>query len=1655
MKLMTQGNHARSAFQPGFARLAALVLTALTLCAALLIPPAQAAEWMQPYLEQVQEWGVMRGDANGDLHEDRSITRAEFVTMVNRAFGYTDVGPNPFSDVDDNDWYAEDIRIAHQAGYFQGDSNGLAAPLSLVTREQAAVFLGRCLRFQGVTGAANSTFADMQDIGGWSRGMVQEAAELGIIQGYPDGTFKPGLPITRGQMACFLVRALGTLVQEPGEQTSGGVYGNLTITTPGVKLKDTTVTGNLYLTGGVGLGDVELENVNVLGKIILTGGGEAEGGKHSVILRNVTAESLEVDSLTDQFLSVMAEGVTNIATTTVRTSAYVEDRTDDGLGLQVLHLDGAENARFQLAGNIKQVVNMTPSSTLQIGQGVADIVTIDEKATDSILTIDNIAHIRELNLDTATQVNGDGGISHLNVNAPDSTVSMLPDTIYVRPGITSNINRVNMDNKTANESSEDPRLLAGYPAARNIAPTSADAVFRTNKAGTIRWALTALMDGSVGEEQLLNPSQYPKIIRSGTLNATAANTDVTARLTGLTREGSYYISAMLEDARGRKSPVKVAAFTTPDDTAPNFANGYPQAPILTTDADGEQVAQIMVMPTKDCQLYYVLLPRGSTAPTAADFRAGALPGSLGSGVVSVRKNTPFLISRINTSHLQEQTQYDLYLWLNDADNGKSSAVRRVQITTKDITPPTITSLTTGVLAPRAVPMRFSLDEPGSLYWVVVKKGAAFYASGVDKSNPNLAAKIQIMNGSGNNVVRRGGPIRAARAGMEYSFTISGLEPQTTYDLYYVAVDTAGNYCEYSEPLIPPMEIHTLDGEAPTVTQEFTNEPTTSTEAHPTPYPDSTVNLVFSEAVIPIYNNNGTFEAEEPNFENAYQDARGGDAAKQLAFANLLKEHIKLYHKPASGAAVLVPERTAANDTSDDWVIDYRNAVISRDPDTGEMIISFPYNTAIKLGSGNDYYFVISNIADNANNRMVNRTGNREGNQLNTFTTIDAQLEFSDGSAVGTDPATGSTLNFDMNFRITPRMASNVSSDVLWDLLFWTSDDMTIDLYSRPLGGSWQKLSPEGGVSFHPARNQLVGRSLHTDFLHAGETVVDFEQMRNWGSTEREYGVIVTHRNGQPRDNSWSGSVSLDLVAVAGTLGNMRTLSNTSLVKTVHDSILANTSFVKPVGTPSEFPRTCPFRDTLPPTFSSNTPGISPLDTGATIDVALSRRNTTYRWVVIPLNRITDTQLTDGTVIRRGDETAWLALPEGGVDTPETWNTTCAASLVINPSDEFPHGEGTYNSNSTVAITINDQLTSRTKYIAYFVLEGESDNSRSGVYAFRFETKAVTRPNLTVAVPSPEGTIDSNGQKATVHYALLTAGTQNAPFTDLLSDHASGEAWDALTDAQKREYGSYNILKAMQEDAPDGSGSCFDVFVSPNSSAARTIVQLLTSPNTGGGALIRPGHITLDEGNNYLHSENYTALLNASPNTQYWLVAIGQRDGSTSWAFRAASYLRRVDTEQPKVGGFNVSITAAQEINGRMRYSGTIALRFNEPLYFRTILTDPDSKVKIIDKMGVDERLYRSTLALLPDKADGRFSIANHAVSPDTPDASAQDCYGFTIQFNNCFIGDTLMLQGALCDSDGNIGVPPLSLTLTRARNPGDDPTFEYSDSLTASVWQLR
>lgn len=102
-------------------RVGATLLACVLLLGLLPQLPRQAgAAYTDSYLQQMVDWGFMRGDISGNLRPDNPISRAEFVTVINRALGYEKLGGDPFQDVPDSAWYAEDVDIAYTEGYSRG-----------------------------------------------------------------------------------------------------------------------------------------------------------------------------------------------------------------------------------------------------------------------------------------------------------------------------------------------------------------------------------------------------------------------------------------------------------------------------------------------------------------------------------------------------------------------------------------------------------------------------------------------------------------------------------------------------------------------------------------------------------------------------------------------------------------------------------------------------------------------------------------------------------------------------------------------------------------------------------------------------------------------------------------------------------------------------------------------------------------------------------------------------------------------------------------------------------------------------------------------------------------------------------------------------------------------------------------------------------------------------------------------------------------------------------------------------------------------------------------------------------------------------------------------------------------------------------------------
>ena len=109
-----------------------------------------------------------------------------------------------FNDVlDENAWYYDAVYAAWDAGLMNGVGEGLFAPNATLDRATLATVLYREAGEPAAKGMAS--FTDIAE-GQWYTDAVNWAAEQGVVNGYPDGTFRPEAPITRQEMATMLYR---------------------------------------------------------------------------------------------------------------------------------------------------------------------------------------------------------------------------------------------------------------------------------------------------------------------------------------------------------------------------------------------------------------------------------------------------------------------------------------------------------------------------------------------------------------------------------------------------------------------------------------------------------------------------------------------------------------------------------------------------------------------------------------------------------------------------------------------------------------------------------------------------------------------------------------------------------------------------------------------------------------------------------------------------------------------------------------------------------------------------------------------------------------------------------------------------------------------------------------------------------------------------------------------------------------------------------------------------------------------------------------------------------------------------------------------------------------------------------------------------------
>ncbi|MNI39673.1 Endo-1,4-beta-xylanase A precursor [compost metagenome] len=172
--------------------------------------------WAQSSIENLASRLIVNGNEEGQFQANRTISRAEFISILVRALGIheSDKTAN-FIDVSDNDWYYDTVNIGVEYGLIQGYEKGEFRPDNQVTKQEAMVMLTKALKLAGKDVSisaeqidiALSSLQDREQLASWAREAAAMNLQEEIVNGY-QGKLAPRSNITRAETVKMIEQLL-------------------------------------------------------------------------------------------------------------------------------------------------------------------------------------------------------------------------------------------------------------------------------------------------------------------------------------------------------------------------------------------------------------------------------------------------------------------------------------------------------------------------------------------------------------------------------------------------------------------------------------------------------------------------------------------------------------------------------------------------------------------------------------------------------------------------------------------------------------------------------------------------------------------------------------------------------------------------------------------------------------------------------------------------------------------------------------------------------------------------------------------------------------------------------------------------------------------------------------------------------------------------------------------------------------------------------------------------------------------------------------------------------------------------------------------------------------------------------------------------------
>lgn len=163
------------------------------------------------WLETEDHNAYLTGYPDSTFGADRNMTRAEVAQMFYSLLKNKNVMiTTSFSDVSNDAWYATAVKTMASLGMMSGYPDGTFRPDEPITRAEFATV---ALAFAYEPDNARCSYLDVST-SAWYYTYVAQATTYGWIGGYPDGTFRPNNSITRVEVCVIVNNMLGRTPDE-------------------------------------------------------------------------------------------------------------------------------------------------------------------------------------------------------------------------------------------------------------------------------------------------------------------------------------------------------------------------------------------------------------------------------------------------------------------------------------------------------------------------------------------------------------------------------------------------------------------------------------------------------------------------------------------------------------------------------------------------------------------------------------------------------------------------------------------------------------------------------------------------------------------------------------------------------------------------------------------------------------------------------------------------------------------------------------------------------------------------------------------------------------------------------------------------------------------------------------------------------------------------------------------------------------------------------------------------------------------------------------------------------------------------------------------------------------------------------------------------